>query len=364
MPGRRLAALYDPHQRTLTAVVRVTSRAFALLDPGTQAHQVHGWGRMLAGLARGRHIRALQVLERTVPDAGDGLARHWAEHGQPAARLAGEVYADLVAAAGPAAAPHETYLALALDLTAARRLISQSGGGLAGAFTVLEQTTTAVTTAARQAGITVLEWLSAPQLAAVVRAAYDPRALPALQRWSPTGTAQAAPAASGPVVQIEHPDHLRTDTAVHATYWVQDWPRTDTSPGFLHPVMFSSAVRRTLTLLYRPASVEAALRDVRRRKASVIADAHDRARRGQVESEADALEYADIQERERQLIAGHADVGFTGLLTVSATTPGELQAACAQIETAAVSAQIDLRRLYFQQAAAFTAAALPLALAA
>lgn len=363
-PGKALAAIHDPHAATLTAVVRVASSAFALANPGSQSAQVHGWGRTLAALARSGHIRSVQVLERTVPDAGDALHRHWADHGRPGTRLAGEIYADLVAAAGPAAAPHESYVALALDLKAARRLIQQAGGGLRGAFTVLQQTTASFTASARNAGLHPVRWLSAQEIAAVIRSAYDPQALPHLQRWSPTGTAQAHPAAASPVVQIEEPDRLVTDTAHHATYWVQDWPRTETSAGFLYGLLFSSGVRRAFSLHYRPASVEAALRDVRRRKAAIIADAHERNRRGQVESEADSIEYADVQDRERQLVAGHADVALTGLLTVSAPTREELSASCAQIETAAVSAQVDLRRLHYQQAAAFTSAALPLALAA
>ncbi|MGP4115158.1 SCO6880 family protein [Streptomyces sp. 4N509B] len=358
---RRLAAVLDPHRRTLTAVVRVTGRAFALLDPAQQAQQVHGWGRTLAGLARGGHIRTIQVLERTVPDSGDALVRHFQHHRVAGAPLAGEVYADLVAAAGPAAAPHECYIAIALDLKAARRQVAQAGGGLAGAFTVLHQATDALNAAARQAEITLVGWLTAREVAAVIRTAYDPAAHAALHRWSPTATAQAEPSAAGPVVQIEEIDHLRTDTAVHATYWVQDWPRTDTHPGFLHGILFASGIRRTLSLLYRPAPVDAALRDVQRRKAAVIADASERARRGQVDSEAHSIEYADIQERERQLIAGHADLGLSGLLTVSAPDPAGLAAACAQIESAAITAGIDLRRLYLQQAAAFTTAALPLA---
>ncbi|UWM47675.1 hypothetical protein N0X72_00935 [Streptomyces carpaticus] len=363
-PSRTLSAIHDPHAGTLTAVVRVASTAFALADPGTQSAQIHGWGRALAALARTGHIRSLQVLERTVPDSGDALHRHWTEHGDPATPLAGEIYADLVAAAGPAAAPHETYVALAFDLKAARRLIQQAGGGLRGAFTVLEQTKASFTAAARNAGLTPVRWLTAREIAAVVRSAYDPQVLPSLQRWSPGGSAQAHPAAAGPVVQIEEFDRIRTDSAFHATYWVQDWPRTDTSAGFLHSVLFTSGVRRAFSLHYRPASVEAALRDVRRRKAAIIADAHERSRRGQVDSEADSIEYTDAQEREQQLVAGHADVALTGLLTVSAATREDLNADCSRIETAAVSAQVDLRRLYAQQGAAFTAAALPLALAA
>ncbi|MFJ4688886.1 SCO6880 family protein [Streptomyces sp. NPDC088789] len=360
--GSRAAAVHDPHRRTLTAVARLSSRAFALLDPATQAAHVTGWGRALASISRTGNIAAIQVLERTVPDSGDTLTRHWNQHGRPGTPVAGQVYADLVAAAGPAAAPHEAYLAISLDLRAARRLISQAGGGLPGAFTVLEQTTASVTQAVRSAGLTVTGWLTATEIAAVIRTAYDPKTAPRLQQWSPqSGRPEAASAAAGPVVQVEHADRVITDTARHATYWIENWPRTETSPGFLHGLMFSAGVRRTLSLIYVPQHLDAALRDVQRTKASIIADASERRRRGMVDSEADSVEYADAKTRERQLIAGHADVELTGLLTVSAETDALLDAACAQIETAAGSAQVDLRRLDYQQPDALTTAALPLA---
>ncbi|MEU0305339.1 SCO6880 family protein [Streptomyces cyaneofuscatus] len=355
------SAVHDPHHQTLTAVARVSSRAFALLDPATQNHNVAGWGRALAGIARTGHVATVQVLERTVPDSGDTLSRHWNQQGHPETPVAGQVYSELVASAGPAAAPHEAYLAISLDLKAAKRLISQAGGGLPGAFTVLEQTTSSIAQAARSAGLTVTGWLSAREIAAVIRTSYDPKALSALQQWSESGRAEADPAAAGPVVQVEEYDRLATDSARHATYWVDDWPRTETSAGFLHGLMFTAGVRRALSLIYVPQGIESAMRDVQRKKAAIIADANERSRRGQVDSEADSVEYADVKTRERQLIAGHADVALTGLLTVSAETDALLDAACAQIETAAVTAQVDLRRLIFQQPDAFTLGALPLA---
>ncbi|WP_406330024.1 SCO6880 family protein [[Kitasatospora] papulosa] len=355
------AAVHDPHRQTLTAIARVTSRAFALLDPATQNHNVNSWGRALAGIARTGHIATVQVLERTVPDSGDTLTRHWTQNGRPETPVAGQIYSELVSSAGPAAAPHETYLAISLDLKAAKRLIAQAGGGLPGAFTVMEQTTASLAQAARNAGLMVTGWLSAQEIAAVIRTAYDPKALAALQQWSETGRAEAEPAAAGPVVQFEEYDRLATDSARHATYWVENWPRTEMGAGFLHGIMFTAGVRRSLSLIYAPQGLESALRDVQRRKAAIIADANERARRGQVDSEEDSVEYADVKTRERQLIAGHADVGLTGLVTVTAETDALLDAACAQIETAAVTAGVDLRRLNYQQPDAFTVAALPLA---
>ncbi|MFF7947893.1 SCO6880 family protein [Streptomyces griseorubiginosus] len=355
------AAVHDPHQQTLTAIARVTSRAFALLDPATQNHNVSSWGRALAGIARTGHIATVQVLERTVPNSGDTLTRHWTHHGQPQTPVAGQIYSELVASAGPAAAPHETYLAISLDLKAARRLISQAGGGLPGAFTVMGQTTASIAQAARNAGLQVTGWLSAREIAAVIRTAYDPKALAALQQWSETGRAEADPAAAGPVVQFEEYDRLATDSARHATYWVENWPRTEMGAGFLHGLMFTAGVRRSLSLIYVPQGLESALRDVQRKKAAIIADANERARRGQVDSEEDSVEYADVKTRERQLIAGHADVALTGLVTVTAETDALLDAACAQIETHAVTSGVDLRRLNYQQPDAFALTALPLA---
>lgn len=355
------AAVHDPHRQTLTAVARVSSRAFALLDASAQNAHVSGWGRALAGLARNGQVCTVQVLERTVPDSGDTLSRHWAQNGRPDTPVAGSIYADLVTSAGPAAAPHETYLAIQLDLKAARRLITQAGGGLPAAFTVLEQTTRSVSQAARGAGLTVTGWLSAREIAAVIRTAYDPKALGGLQQWSASGRAEADPAAAGPVVQVEEYDRILTDTARHVTYWVEDWPRTKTTAGFLHSLMFSAGVRRSVSLMYVPQAIESALRDVQRQKSAIVSDANERSRRGQVDSESDSVEYADAKTRELQLLAGHGDVSLTGLITVSANTDALLDAACAQIETAAFTSQVDLRRLFYQQPDAFTLGALPLA---
>ncbi|MFF2657395.1 SCO6880 family protein [Kitasatospora sp. NPDC058032] len=360
-PDGRLGAVHDQQQGTLTAVTRVSSRAFALLDPATQNSNVAGWGRALAALSRSGQIARIQVLERTVPDSGDTLQRYWLEHGRPATAVAGPIYEDLLAAAGPSAAPHEAYIAIALDLREARRLINQAGGGLPGAFAVLAQLTASLDTSIRGAGLVPGGWLTAGEIAAVVRTAYDPAVLGALERWSESGRPEADVAAAGPVVLVEEPEQIRTDSAHHATFWIEQWPRTETSAGFLHQLLYSSGVRRTLSLTYVPQQLDAALKDVQRKKATIIADAAERVRRGQVDSESDTVEYADVKQRELQLIAGHADVAMTGLLVVSADDSEQLSAACAQVETAAVAALIDLRRLTMQQAEAFTAAALPLA---
>ena len=72
-------------------------------------------------------------------------------------------------------------------------------------------------------------------------------------------------------------------------------------------------------------------------------------------------EYEDVLQQEADLTAGHGVLRVTGLIAVSAPTVEELDAAVSAIEQAAIQASCETRRLVGQQAAAFTAAALPLA---
>ena len=65
--------------------------------------------------------------------------------------------------------------------------------------------------------------------------------------------------------------------------------------------------------------------------------------------------------RERSVIAGHTDVEFTGLITVTAPTLDDLEAARAAISRAAAQAACEVRTLYGRQMQGFIAAALPLA---
>lgn len=65
-------------------------------------------------------------------------------------------------------------------------------------------------------------------------------------------------------------------------------------------------------------------------------------------------------EQETDLTAGHGILRYTGLISVSATTAEKPDSAVAAIEQAAIQTSCETRLLVGQQAAGFTAAALPL----
>lgn len=356
-PESGAVMVHDPHAATLTAVVGVSHPAFILLDPLEQQRRVTSWGRVLATACRSGRIVSVQVMERTLPDSGRGLAEWWNTHGSKDGSWTSTTYGELIERAGPAGERHASTISISLGMKTAGRAIRAAGGGNRGAAAVLRQEMSTITAALRAADLAPGEWLAPGELALILRAAYDPDVAAALERHGDLGRDLAT---AGPVAVTETWSGLRSDSAHHAVLWISEWPRSLVFPGFLAPVLLSSGVRRTFTLLYTPMRTDQASRDIRKRKTEYVSDAAQRAKIGQVEDAQQNAEYADVLQQEADLTAGHGVLRTTGLIAVSAPDPEELEQAVASIEQAAIQASCETRRLWGQQAQAFSAAALPL----
>ena len=356
-PATGAGMIHDPAAATLTAVLSVNHPAFVLLDPGEQERRVATWGRVLATTCRSGRISMLQVLERTLPDSGTGLSEWWAAHGAHDNSWASTTYAELIDRAGPAGERHATTISLSLDMRAAGRQIRTAGGGVRGAAAVLRQEMSTLVAALRSANLAPSQWLTSGQIAVILRSAYDPAVAASLERHGELGQSLAA---AGPVALNESWSGLRTDSAHHAVLWVSEWPRSMVYPGFLAPVLLSTGIQRSFSLLCTPMRSDQAARDIRKKKTEYISDAHQRQRIGQIEDAAQTAEFHDVLQQEADLTAGHGVLRYTGLISVSAASAGDLDAAVAAIEQAAIQASCETRLLVGQQAQAFTAAALPL----
>lgn len=356
-PETDAVMVHDPHAGTLTAIVGLTHPAFILLDPLEQQRRITAWGRVLATACRSGRLTSVQVMERTLPDSGKGLAQWWTEHGHHDGSWTSTTYAELIKLAGPAGERHASTISISLDMKAARRAIRAAGGGHRGAAAVLRQEMSTMTAALRAADLAPGDWLSPGELAVILRSAYDPVVAGALERHGNLGRDLAT---AGPVAVTETWSSLRSDSAHHCVLWISEWPRSLVYPGFLAPVLLSSGIRRAFTLLYTPMRTDQAARDIRKKKTEYLSDATQRQRIGQIEDAQQSAEYHDVLQQEADLTAGHGILRVTGLLTVSATDPDELERAVADIEQAAIQASCETRRLWGQQAQAFTAAALPL----
>ncbi|TFB51072.1 SCO6880 family protein [Cryobacterium tagatosivorans] len=349
--------VHDPTASTLTAIVAVSHPAFALLDPGEQERRVSSWGRVLATVCRSGRLSMLQVLERTLPDSGTGLAEWWASHGNADGSWASTTYAELIDRAGPAGERHATTLSLSLDMQTAARQIRTAGGGIRGAAAVLRQEMSTLIAALRSADLVPSSWLTCGEISVILRSAYDPAVAATLERHGELGQSLAT---AGPVAVNESWSRLRTDSAFHAVLWISEWPRSMVYPGFLAPVLLSTGIQRSFSLLCTPMRSDQAARDIRKKKTEYISDAAQRQRIGQIEDASQTAEFQDVLQQEADLTAGHGVLRYTGLISVSARTADDLDAAVAAIEQAAIQASCETRLLVGQQAHAFTAAALPL----
>ncbi|WP_244928525.1 SCO6880 family protein [Nocardioides sp. W7] len=357
-PETDAVMVHDPHAATLTAIIGVAHPAFVLLDPAEQERRVVSWGRVLATTCRSGRLASLQVMERTLPESGKGLADWWEAHGTRTGSWASTTYAELVERAGPAGERHASTISISLDLKTAARAIRAAGGGNRGAAAVLRQEMATVLAALRSADLSPTEWLTPGDLALILRSAYDPAVAGALERHGGVGRDLAT---AGPVAVSESWASLRSDSAHHCVLWVSEWPRSLVFPGFLAPVLLSSGIRRTFSLLYTPMRTDRAARDIRKKKTEYISDAAQRQKIGQIEDAQQTAEYHDVLQQEADLTAGHGVLRCTGLVAVSATDPDELERAVAAIEQAAIQASCETRRLWGQQAQGFCAGALPLA---
>lgn len=336
--------LADRRAGTVTGVLRVAGSGFVLDEPGLQEHKVTGWGRTLATICQDPAIVRVQLLARTVPGGIAPTRRWWREHASTSGNAVVAALAGMLDDGFTAPARRETLVAVAV----------RSGGARRRESIVVDRVVPHLQAVAASLGsgeLAACGWLNAADLGAALRGAYEPEA---------AARAEDAPASlGGPVGAAERWASVTTGTAVHATYWVNEWPRTTVHPAFLQPLLLADAA--TFTVLAEPLPVAKALREIRHAKVEQVADAATRSRIGQIEDEATRAEVADLEQREAELVAGHGDLRFTGLLTVTAPDEVSLEDRCTAVETAAAQSTLELRRLVGQQGVAFLAAALPLA---
>jgi hypothetical protein len=254
-----------------------------------------------------------------------------------------ESYRELIACAGPSAQVHEVLLVVAVNPRRSNRTARAFGPGDEGACGLLRRELRLLEGRLRSAELIVDSVLTEREVADALRMATDPgdRTWSCHRAW-PLATDEAWSA-------------YRTDCNWNTTYWVADWPRLDVGPDFLSPLLFSpGGLRRTVAVVMAPVPPARAARQVEAAKTADVADEQLRRRAGFLISARRKREAEGVLQREGELADGHGEYRFSGYVTVTAADKFELATACAEVEQSAHLAQLDLRRLYGQQAEGFT----------
>ncbi|MGH9064976.1 MAG: SCO6880 family protein, partial [Acidimicrobiales bacterium] len=348
--GLRLGVVHDARARTYSGVVAVAGGGFPLLEPAERERRVGAWSGLLAGLARdGTLVHRLQWVERGVPGDASALREQAAPllvgPDQPATRS----YAQVVDRAGAMARRHEILLALSVHADRAARQIRAAGGGDEGACAVLSRELQSLQLRLAEAEILVLGPLAPRVLVSTLRQPLVGR--PGTPGPGPEG---AGPAWPWPLGSEASWSAYRTEETWHATYWVAEWPRVDVGPEFLAPLLLHSGVRHAMALTMAPVSPLKAARDVQQARTADMADAELRRRGGFLTNARRQREAEVVARREVELADGHAQFRFSGYVTATAASEEALEADCARLEQAAGQVRLELRRLFGQQAEAFT----------
>jgi hypothetical protein len=366
-PHAGLGAVRDHERHTLTAVLPVRGGSFVIEPRAEQDRLLAAWGDVLGQFATERGMVAHLCWSDLTGPSGAGHHAAWLAAGageRGAIRPAAErSYAELLDAVGASATAHAVVVAVTVS--------SQPRGRRPGHGQAAERLQRSLVSAVEalerglgSAGLDVAEPLDPTGLHRLVRARIAP--LPPARSTSGCRLAErlglVTPASAGPLVVETGWDHVRVDAAWHRTWWVASWPRLPVPPSWLEPFLAATGVTRTMTVVFVPVASHRSRRRIERDLVKLDSDAAVKAEKGRRVDARHRRATEALLEREAELIAGHAEMAYVGLVTVSATCEDELDQHGEVIEQLAHEAGLELRVLDGRQDVAW-AASLPLGLA-
>jgi Putative type VII ESX secretion system translocon, EccE len=358
--GGEVGVVRDRRRDTYVGALAARVGSFGLLDTAEQERRLAAWGTVLASFAsEGSPVRRLQWVERTVPADGDAPAAYLQAERDPAVPLTSRTvasYIELIEGAADVTREHEILIALQVDARRGWRAVRRAGGGDLGACEVLKAELRSLADRLELCDVEVSGALRPRSLAAAIRHPFDPyggRARERLARLDPAREADD-PALAGPVAAETSWRRYRTDSALHASYWICGWPRIEVGPAFLAPLLMRADALRTVAVTMEPISPRVAIRRAEHAVTKQEAEREAKERRGfRTTARARQREGAAAQ-REEELAAGHAEVRFAGFVTVSARKERALERNLADVEHAAEQARLELEPRYGEQEAGFT----------
>jgi hypothetical protein len=334
---RDMGVVYDRRSRTVTAALSLRGQSFALLGPDEQDRRVGSWSSVLAALAReGSPIRRVQWLAASFPDQGHGIRAFLASSSaaDPASACVAS-YEALLGDMDADACAHDVVLTVQVRVTKSVEMASAS----------LQREIASLIRQLADADVLVDGVLTVDDLANQLLRTYESHRMP-----PGMASSEGDP---WPMAMAESWSSVRVDGMVHATFWVAEWPRTEVRSDFLAPLLLGSA-RATLSVVMEPLGPDAAVRKVEASRTADMADTELRRRSGFVSTARHARESEVLARREAELADGHASFRYSGFITVSAPSEEELVTECDTVQHAAGQCRLSLRRMYGDQASAYT----------
>lgn len=344
-----LGAIRDRHRRTLTAVVPVAGSQFVVEPRGEQERLLAGWGDLLSQYAVERGVVAhLSWCDLARPS---GMSEHvaWldaAERGTPN-EVAAASYRDLLETGAASAISHEAVVTITVAHERVTRHRTRSAGGDEPLRRALITAVEALLRGLRTADLAAADPLGSAGLQRLIRARVDavsPRPRPRTGRLVDRLALVRASTAGPMAVDVDW-DHVRVDGAFHRTWWIGSWPRLAVAPAWLEPFLSGGGVTRAMTVYFQPVSTYQSRRRIERDLVKLESDAVTKEDKGRRIDARHRRATQALLDREEELVAGYPEMGYAGLVTVSARTLDDLDEHSEIIEQLAREHGMDLRAL-------------------
>jgi len=369
-----VACVYNPHDRSVSVTAEVEVQGFLMKDVPERFDLAQQWAPVLASFTQRPGIKRAVLQERTIPTtirpARDHFESVAAKHQPNGSSPVAQNYTEVMNTSESFAVSHRNYLTFTLDLVALGAQLKSLGGGRDAikALAVLEARNLAAALSA--ARISVRRWLTSRDIAALTRVGFDPEFAANVQNRD-DDHAGVDPIAIGPMY-LEEPRGrngiVYTDSGVHTTMWIHEWPRSDAPVGFMEPIVFArtpttgEAITHIFSIVLTPVSVKKAMRRIEDDKKVWRGNEKLRAKRGVDGSAADAADWEALERQEEEIVAGHGEFRYGAYLTISAPDEEKLDQAIAGMRNALARAGMEPQILYCQQAEALMVNALPIGL--
>lgn len=367
-----VAATYNPHDRSVSVIAELEVQGFLMQDLPERFDLAEQFDRVLGPFTQRPGVKRVTLQERTLPTTIRAAREHY-EKVQRLRKLNPESpvahnYQDVMDRSERFEVAHRNYIVLTLDLVSLGSQLKALGGGKEAIVTLAQIEAGNLADALTSAKITVRRWLTPRDVAALGRLSFDPEFAPTVQN-RPENVAGVDPAAIGPMY-LEEPKGrngiVMTDSGVHTTMWIHEWPRSDSPVGFLSPIVFArhphtgEAITHIFSIVLTPVPVSKALKRIRDEKKVWRGNESLRAKRGADGSAADAADWRALEQREQEITRGHGEFQYGAYLTVTAPDEERLDQAIAGMRNALSRAGMEAQILYCQQAEALMVNALPI----
>lgn len=361
-----IGAVRDCERHTLTALVRVAGPQFVVQPRSDQERFLAAWGDVLNQFAVERgavvHVSWSDFAQHS------GLDKHRAwlsnvEHGERNTEAA-ESYRELLGTAADTATTHDVVVSVTVARDRMAKRHRDGADGEVALGRLMSSATESLLRALRSAGLSAADPLTVTDIHRLLRTRIEPASS---RPRSVAGhlvdrLGLDSPIGSGPLAAEAEWRHLRLDGSWHRTWWVEVWPRLAVPPSWLEGFLSAGGVTRAVTVVFCPVAAHQSRRRIERDLVKLETDASTKEDKGRRVDARHRRATQALLDREQELVAGFAEMGYVGLVTVTASSCELLEDHAELVEQLARESGMELRVLDGRQDLGW-AAALPIGLA-